>query len=335
MKAPAFWWRQAPSLAARLLAPAGLAYGGIAARRLAGPGARPAIPVICVGNLVAGGAGKTPAALAIAGMLRCMGRKPAFLSRGYGGSLPGPLLVDVERHRADQVGDEPLLLARAAPAIVGRDRVAGAAFAAASGADTVVMDDGLQNPSLAKTFSLAVVDGDTGIGNGLCIPAGPLRAPLAAQWPRIDAVLLIGRGVAGEQVAAAARRAGKPVLRARLMPDEQAGLLVKGRRVLAFAGIGRPEKFFATLETLGADIVARHAYADHAPLTAAAAKALIEEARAGKLLLVTTEKDRMRMQGRADLGDLAAATAVLPVRLVLEDETALTAPMAAALNNTA
>jgi tetraacyldisaccharide 4'-kinase len=291
-------------------------------------GARAPVPVICIGNFTAGGAGKTPTALAVAALLSARGERPAFLSRGYGGRLAGPVLVDPHRHTARDVGDEPLLLVRAAPAILARDRPAGAALAAERGASVVIMDDGLQNPSLAKDLALAVVDGATGIGNGLTLPAGPLRAPMPAQWAAIDAVLVIGKGEPGSRVAEEAARRGKPVLRGRLAPDQNAAAALAGARVVAFAGIGRPEKFFETLRECGAVPVAEHSFPDHHLYRAAEIAALAAEATAGGLRLVTTEKDRVRIE---TLGVPVAGLLSLPVRLVLDDESALEALLARAL----
>ncbi|MFH6784418.1 MULTISPECIES: tetraacyldisaccharide 4'-kinase [Methylobacterium] len=309
---PGFWWREAPTPAARLLAPLGAAYGALAARRMAKGGAAAACPVVCIGNFTLGGAGKTPTALAVAALLRELGRRPAFLSRGYGGRLAGPVRVDPARHGAAEVGDEPLLLARAAPVIVARDRVAGAAACRAAGADVVVMDDGLQNPSLAKDLALAVFDGAVGLGNGLVFPAGPLRAQASVQWPRIHAALAIGEGASGERILAEARRRGLPALHGRLVPDRHAAAALRGRPVLAFAGIGRPEKFFATLRDLGADLREARPFPDHHAFTAAEVQALTAEAAGRDLLLVTTEKDRVRLPA-----DMPVAT--LPVMLALDE----------------
>ena len=318
--APGFWWRAEPAPAARLLAPLGLAYGALAARRMARPGAAAPCPVVCIGNFSLGGAGKTPTALAVAGLLRDLGRQPAFLSRGYGGRLPGPVRVDPERHDAAAVGDEPLLLARVAPTVVARDRVAGARACREAGADVVVMDDGLQNPSLAKDLALAVFDGAVGLGNGRVVPAGPLRAPAAAQWPRVHAALVIGDGAPGARVLAEAKARGLPALRGRsgeaaavrIGPDPAAADALRGRGVLAVAGIGRPEKFFATPRDLGADLREARAFPDHHAFTAAEADALAAEAARRDLLLVTTEKDRVRLPA-------AMPVATLPVVLALEE----------------
>jgi tetraacyldisaccharide 4'-kinase len=317
MRAPAFWWPATPSLLPRLLRPASLVYGAVAARRLARPGARAGLPVICIGNFTAGGAGKTPTALAVADLLEAAGESPAFLSRGYGGRIAGPVAVG-EGHTATDVGDEPLLLARRARAIVSRDRPAGTRLAAGIGATVVVMDDGLQNPSVRKDCAIAVVDGVTGIGNGLTLPAGPLRAPMAAQWAAVDAVLVIGTGAGGDAVAREARGRGKRVFGARLAPDPAAAEALRGRRVLAFAGIGRPQKFFDSLRECGAAVARSRAFPDHHPYTAADIASLKDEARREGLQAVTTEKDLVRIAGTetaASWPDLMA----LPVRLDLED----------------
>ncbi len=191
MREPAFWWREA-GLSAALLAPAAAVYGAVAAHRMGKPGRRPGAPVICIGNPTVGGAGKTPLAMAVAGMLRAAGEQPVLLSRGYGGQSAGPLRVDPTVHDAAVVGDEPLLLARVAPAIVARDRVQGAQAAKAAGASLIVMDDGFQNPSLHKDFSVLAVDGRRGLGNGRVLPAGPMRAPLEPQLRLAHALVIIG-----------------------------------------------------------------------------------------------------------------------------------------------
>lgn len=316
IRAPDFWWREEPVPVARLLAPIGAVYGALAARRMARAGVAAPCPVVCIGNFTLGGAGKTPTALAVAGLLHDLGRRPVFLSRGYGGRLAGPVRVEPSRHGAAEVGDEPLLLARAAPAIVARDRVAGARACLEAGADIVVMDDGLQNPSLAKTLAIAVFDGAVGLGNGRVFPAGPLRAPAAAQWGRVQAALVIGDGAPGARVLAAAKARGLPGLRGRLVPDPEAAAALRGRPVLAFAGIGRPEKFFASLREIGADLRATRSFPDHHAFTAAEAGALAAEAEAQDLVLVTTEKDRMRWP-------TGLPVASLPVVLALDEPEAL------------
>ncbi|MDB5543161.1 MAG: tetraacyldisaccharide 4-kinase [Hyphomicrobiales bacterium] len=321
MRAPAFWRRGAPDARARLLQPFSILYGAIAAHRMTRAGLRGTAPILCIGNFTAGGAGKTPAAIACAKILRAMGEAPAFLSRGFGGALssPEPLQVDPSLHEAADVGDEPLLLARCAPAFICTDRVAGAEAAAHAGASIVIMDDGLQNPSLRKDVSLAVVDGATGLGNGLCIPAGPLRAPMRAQWPLIDAVVIVGAGAAGETVAREARRAGREVLFARLAPID--GERLRGRRVFAFAGIGRPEKFFDTLRDCGADLVGAREFDDHQMFETGDLRRLAAEATAARAeIVVTTEKDAARISP----GDMPGLD-VLKVEMAFDDEPALRA----------
>lgn len=321
MRAPAFWWQPTPSLPATLLRPISLFYGSIAGRRMKRRGEKADLPVICIGNFTAGGAGKTPTALAIAGMLDAAGESPIFLSRGYGGRLSGPIQVQF-RHTAGDVGDEPLLLARRAPAIVSRDRPAGARLAFETGATVLIMDDGLQNPSLVKDCAIAVVDGATGIGNGLPLPSGPLRAPMGIQWPAVDAVLLIGDGPGGDAVAREAARRGKRVFKGRLAPDPKLAESLYGRRVLAFAGIGRPEKFFETLHACGAIVEVARSFPDHHPYTAEDLASLGREAEAAGLQLVTTEKDFVRIAGLNGSG-FRDGLMVLPVRLQLDDEAAL------------
>lgn len=327
MKAPAFWWRETPTVVARLLAPLGALFAVISARRLRRAGARAPLPVICVGNVVAGGAGKTPTVLALAARLVDLGERPAVLSRGHGGRLTGPLRVEPERHAAADVGDEPLLLARllmplGVPVIVARDRPAGAACIGAQPecCSVIVMDDGMQNPSLAKDLSLAVVDGGAGIGNGRVMPAGPLRAAMAAQAPLIDALLIVGGERHGSIAGLRAMLADRPVLTARLVPDPTIASALRGTDVVAFAGIGRPEKFFETLEETGARIVARHAFADHHPFGEAELARMQTQAEACSARLVTTQKDAMRLDGvwreKVD---------TLPVRLEPSDAGALDA----------
>src|SRR6478672_1390966 len=218
MREPSFWWGEA-GLASSLLAPLAMVYGAVAGLRLGAPGRRAGVPVVCAGNLTVGGGGKTPTALAVARLLAHAGERPIFLSRGYGGRLAGPLRVDPARHRALDVGDEPLLLARVAPTVVARDRIEGARMAVAAGASVIVMDDGFQNPSLAKDLSLLVVDARRGVGNGRIIPAGPLRAPARGQLARAHALVVIGTSAGAEGVIADARADGLPVLHARLRPD--------------------------------------------------------------------------------------------------------------------
>jgi tetraacyldisaccharide 4'-kinase len=305
MRAPEFW--RAPGPIPFLLSPLGGVYGlaGKIRRALASP-FDPGIPVICVGNLVAGGAGKTPVALSLLQSIRSRGVEAHALCRGYGGSLPGPLRVEPARHSAHEVGDEALLLARAAPTWIARDRAAGARAAAAAGAQAIVMDDGFQNPSLKKHLSLLVVDGVYGFGNRRVMPAGPLREPIAAGLARADAVVVLGEdraGIAGIVAGA------KPFLFAEIVPT--AGQTPGDeKRVLAFAGIGRPEKFFAMLEGMGLQVVARHAFDDHHRYRDDEIAALIAKAQEANAGIVTTEKDAVRLPP-----ELRAKVDVVPAEL--------------------
>ena len=321
MREPAFWWRPA-GLAAAILSPVGAIYGAVAGSRMARPGRAAGVPVVCIGNLTLGGAGKTPAAILAAQILAGEGRKPFVLSRGYGGTLAGPLRVDPDKHRAADVGDEPLLLARSAPVIVARDRVAGAEAARAAGADIVIMDDGFQNPSLQKDLSIVVVDGRRGVGNGSVFPAGPLRAPLDAQLGHAQAVLVMGEPVEARPVLARAFARKLPLFHGALEPDQAALAEIQRWPVLAFAGIGDPDKFFATLSVAGIDVKARMPFPDHHRFSRSEALALAERARRDGLLPVTTEKDMARLMGDADAAELAAASRALPVRLVVAEERA-------------
>jgi tetraacyldisaccharide 4'-kinase len=320
MREPGFWWRRA-GLVASLLAPVGACYGAIAAQRMARTGVRAGVPVVCVGNFTLGGAGKTPTAITLARMLAGAGERPFCLSRGYGGSLAGPKQVDAHTDTAAQVGDEALLLAHVAPTIVARDRVAGARAAQAAGASVIVMDDGLQNPSLVKDFTLAVVDARRGVGNGRVFPAGPLRAPLGAQLARTDALLIVGDGDARHDIIRTAAKL--PVFNGRLQPDAGAVTALHGRPVLAFAGIGDPDKFFATVAAAGIPIAEQHPFPDHHIFTAEEAAQLVMQAEHGGLALVTTEKDRARMTGEPALAALAERAHVLPVTMVVEQASAL------------
>ncbi len=295
MRAPEFWRRGGAVPA--LLAP--LAWGvdavGRARRALVRPRTAP-LPVVCIGNLVAGGAGKTPVALAVAARLGAAGHGAHFLTRGHGGATRGPLRVEPGRHTVREVGDEALLLAAAAPTWVARDRPAGALAAAAAGAEAVVMDDGYQNPSLAKDLSVVVVDGDVGFGNGRVMPAGPLREDVDRGLARADAVVLLGGDAL--DLAAPLGRAVPVLLRAGLEPTPESRQLA-GKAVIAFAGIGRPEKVFATLAGLGCRLLGRHSFADHHRYRPDEIMALVDEASARGAVLVTTEKDLVRLPDEA------------------------------------
>ncbi len=268
---------------------------------------RPKAKVICIGNLTVGGTGKTPIAIAAARALAERGANPFILSRGYGGKARGPILVDASQDTAHDVGDEPLLLARAAPVIVARQRMAGADYADAHRAGTIVMDDGHQNFTVAKDLSIVVVDAETGFGNGRVLPAGPLREPIQQGLARADAVVLVGDG------APDLKGFTGPVLRARLVAVDVVGL--NGASVVAFAGIGRPDKFFATLRSLGAKLVQTREFADHHAYTASDIARLRASAR--DAMLVTTEKDFVRLSPAEREG-----MRFLPVRAAFDDAAA-------------
>ncbi|UWQ21717.1 tetraacyldisaccharide 4'-kinase [Jannaschia sp. W003] len=313
MKAPGFWSRP-PGVASALLAPLGALYAAATARRVTRSGLRVGVPVISVGNLSAGGTGKTPVAMDL------LGRIPGAhaVTRGHGGRLAGPVRVDPSTHTAADVGDEPLLLAAFAPTWVARDRAAGARAAEAAGARAIVLDDAHQNPALRKDLSIVVVDAEAGWGNGRTIPAGPLREPVAAGLARADLVVSLGPTAAQ---AALSLPSALPRARGHLAPL-RTGMDWQGLPVFAFAGIGRPEKFFATLEALGADLRGTEALADHQPLTTALCLRLGERAAQLGAQPVTTEKDAVRLPA-----GLRGRVLVLPVRVAWDDDAALGAAL--------
>ncbi|MGL4396347.1 MAG: tetraacyldisaccharide 4'-kinase [Hyphomicrobium sp.] len=329
------WWygnddAQTSRWPARLLAPVGWIYGAIAEQRYRRTTPyRSRLPVICIGNFTAGGTGKTPLSLIIGDLLQAQGRMPVFLSRGYGGHTRGPVVVDRASHSADDVGDEPLLLAAHHATVVSRNRADGARFIEAQfGSNTViVMDDGLQNSALAKSLSIAVVDAVRGVGNGRCIPAGPLRAPLAAQMPRVD-ILAVSHAAPSTHVARTATAVPRGLdgagplpsrIDVRVVPKADSGWL-RGARVVAFAGIANPDRFFALLEQQGATLAARHVFADHHAFDDADAARLLDDAARLDATLVTTEKDRVRLaHAEGAGGTLRDAVKTVAITLALSD----------------
>jgi len=320
MREPHFWRnydprsRDAAPMTRLLLTPLSLAYSWAGKRRI--ERATPVdvgLPVICVGNLTLGGAGKTPVTAAVRQRLVARGVRAASLSRGYGGSREGPLKVDAVVHAVAEVGDEPVMLAALGEAWRAKDRVAGAKAMKAAGVQVVVMDDGHQNPAVKKTLSLVVIDAMEPFGNGHVFPKGPLREPVARGLARADAVVLMGEGEPPEEL----KGANKPVLRARLAPLAK---LAAGRYV-AFAGIGRPERFFDGLQGMeGVELVEAVPYPDHHAFTASDLDYLKKVSSERDARLITTDKDHVRLSA-----EMKAIVMRASVEARFEDEAALAA----------
>lgn len=318
--APSFWWHIPASWQARLLQPLGTFYGFIAGRRMQINGSKAALPVICIGNFVAGGAGKTPTAIAVCSIVTELGYRPVFLSRGYGGNIKEPLVVKAT-HRADQVGDEALLLCQHAPTIISADRVAGAALCGKYG-DLIIMDDGFQNPSLRKNLCLVVVDKTVGVGNAKCLPAGPLRAPLSIQLAHTDVLIIIQNS----------ERSPHPSLQ-RLRGDfsqfdARAQLKVIPEKIgpaIAYCAIGRPDKFFNAAQKAGYQLIEQFAFKDHHPLSTQQAQRLLQAADAHNAQLITTQKDKSRLKGSTSLVHQALddASTALELCILFKDDDAL------------
>ena len=320
VRAPGFWFapKDRPGLWPRLLVPLGRVYAAGTAWRLRRGGYAARVPVICVGNLTAGGAGKTPTVIALAVRLLARGCKVQVVSRGYGGQLTGPVRVDPMLHSAGDVGDEPLLLSAFAPVWVARDRAEGVRAAEDAGAEVILLDDGFQSPAVTQALGLVVVDAARGFGNGRCIPAGPLREPVSVGLLRADLVLTIGDPVAqGQFDVQWGGDVQVPRLRGVLRPV-QMGMGWRDEKVLAFAGIADPARFFATLRAEGAEVVRGEALGDHAVLSEALLRRLETEAAAAGAQLVTTEKDAVRLPPH-----WRAKVLTLVVRLQVEDWSAL------------
>ena len=328
MRSPVFWWRPRGVLSA-LLYPFSLLYGYFADRPF-GKGVVPQIPVLCIGNFVVGGAGKTPLAIALCERLIKKGQKPVFLSRGYGGQTRGPHLVNAKNDKAEMVGDEPLLLCQHAPTVVAADRVAGAEFITSTlSADIIIMDDGFQSARIKPSSSLLIVDHERGMGNGHVLPAGPLRARLATQMAHADHLFVI-QGAPREAESTHAlidqfRKFDRPVYKARLKPaPNNKSAKSFPAKVIAFSGIGHPNKFFQSLRESGADLIEEISFPDHHFFTQQEAEQLLEKAEKLNAGLVTTTKDAVRFQGRdGALGRLADSAQIFKVDVVFEDKAAI------------
>ena len=320
-EAPPFWWEK-PDWRAYALYPLSAIYGAVARQRMnAARREKVDCPVLCVGNLTVGGAGKTPVAIALAGAASRLGRKPGFLSRGHGGSFSEPHLVDAQYDSARHVGDEPLLLAKHAPAAVTPNRAAGARLLTENGCDFLIMDDGFQSARIYIDFALLVIDARRGLGNGHVIPGGPMRAPLLDQLRLADAILKMGEGNAADLVIRRAARAGKPIFEAVARPREPGG--IAGKRLLAFAGIGNPDKFYATVAEAGGTVALTRSFGDHHFYSDDDLIDLAATARSAELEIVTTAKDAARLRhGSAAAQSLLERAYVLEIDTLFEPHTA-------------
>ncbi|NTF30990.1 tetraacyldisaccharide 4'-kinase [Rhizobium skierniewicense] len=320
-EAPPFWWEKS-GWQAWALAPFSFVYGKVAGRTMKrAKRASVPVPVICIGNFTVGGAGKTPTAIAIARAALAKGLKPGFLSRGYGGTLDVTTLVDAHHHRSAAVGDEPLLLAREATTVISRKRVEGAKRLVAEGVDLIIMDDGFQSARLTLDYALVVIDTQRGIGNGHLVPGGPVRAPLDEQMRQLSAILKVGDGQAADAIVRTAARAGKPVFVSSIRPRPQPNFA--GKRVLAYAGIADPDKFYRTVEALGAEIGVTRAFSDHHHFSDEEMRDLLDTASKGNLLLVTTAKDAVRLNGHhGAAAELLSSTLVIEIDMVFDDPNA-------------
>jgi tetraacyldisaccharide 4'-kinase len=317
-ESPPFWW-QNPGWQAFLFSPISWIYGQISARRMDLPPSEFVnVPVICVGNFIAGGAGKTPTVLALVKAAKAMKLKPGILSRGYGGGVAIATLVDLKKHDSRDVGDEPLLLAKAAKTVVSVDRPAGARLLTEAGCNLIIMDDGFQNPKLHKDYCLVVVDAKRGIGNGFTHPSGPLRVPISRQLPLADTVVVIGEGNGADKVIRITAKSAKPIELASVTIKGKGRL--KGKRLLAYAGIADPEKFFSSLLSAGANVIEQRAFGDHHHYHDDEIEDLIDRAERQELTLASTAKDICRLKGLGQLSQkLIEKTDEIEIELIFEN----------------
>jgi tetraacyldisaccharide 4'-kinase len=317
--APPFWWKKNADWRAWLMAPASWIYGAIAGRNLKkAKRLEIEVPVICVGNFTVGGAGKTPTVITLARAAIAKGLKPGVLSRGYGGGIDKTTIVDPHHHRAKDVGDEPLLIAREALTVISRKRVEGARQLIKEGADIIIMDDGFQSAKLHFDYALMVIDTVRGIGNGLIVPAGPVRAPTRLQLKYATALLKVGKGNAADPFIRIAARSGKAVYESLIKPVGTAGELA-GKRVLAFAGIADPQKFYRTVEECGGEIVVKQSFGDHHHLSDDEIEDILGTAEIEQLEIVTTAKDAVRLIGHhGPAQTLLAKARVIDVEMAFE-----------------
>lgn len=309
IRQPRFWREK--TLISKILMPLSWLYHWFSLKNQKGKKAVSVdVPVICVGNLVMGGAGKTPTVIALVKILKNIGFVPHILSRGYGAIIKDTVRVDPDTHHYLQVGDEPLLLARHSPTWAGTDRVLSARKAIAEGATILVMDDGLQSQGLKKDFSILVIDGMQGFGNKQVFPAGPLREPVSVGLARANIITLVGDNNLKLNFDA------DKTFKARIHADRKGN----NEKVIAFAGLGYPEKFYNTLVDLGYDVVDFIAYADHHPYTLPELKRLIRMSNRQGVKLITTVKDSLRIPNSYLKNML-----ILPITFEFEDEARLTA----------
>lgn len=331
-EAPPFWWEKS-GWQAWALSPFSFLYGKVAGRQMrTSKRASVPVPVICIGNFTVGGAGKTPTAIAIARAAIAKGLKPGFLSRGYGGTLDVTTLVDASHHRSVDVGDEPLLLAREATTVISRKRVDGAHRLVAEGVDLIIMDDGFQSARLTLDYALVVIDTQRGVGNGRLVPGGPVRAPLAEQMRQLSAILKVGNGQAADAIVRTASRAGKPVFVSSIQPRPQPDFA--GKRVLAYAGIADPNKFYRTVEELGGEVVVKRSFPDHHHFSDEDVQNVMDDAAKFDLLPVTTAKDAVRLTGHYGASaPLLAASLVIEIDMLFDDPSAPGLMIDAAIEN--